>query len=252
MAYCKNKNISIYYEQHGNGVPIVLVHGGAVSFSANYAMYGWVESLTQCGFRVIGLDLRGHGLSEKPLDVSAYGTANLAGDVLAVMDELDLKEVSIVGYSLGSAVALHLIQAYPTRFSKAALVATGDGLLGYPPHVFADLLPVLASAVSREKYPDDLPPYVAAYWTFVAESGGSRQAIAAAAQASYPPLSIALASSIQQPVLVVSGEHDPVLGRGPRLAEAFPNGTYMEIPKADHFSLAASSRVKKAIAEFMS
>ena len=251
MAYCKTKNISIYYEQHGEGVPIVLVHGGAVSFAANYAVYGWVELLTQRGFQVIGLDLRGHGLSDKPLDASAYGTANVAGDVLAVMDELELKEVAIVGYSLGSAVALHLIQAFPARFSRAALVATGDGLLGFPPHVFSDLLPVLASAVSREKYPDDLPSHVAAYWTFVAETGGSRQAISAAAQASYPPLSIALASSIQQPVLVVSGENDPVLGKGPRLAEALPNGRYMEIPKADHFSLAASSRVKKAIAEFM-
>lgn len=252
MAYCKNKNHSIYYEQHGKGNPVVLIHGGAVSFQNNYAVFGWIERLNESGLQVIGLDLRGHGKSDKPLDAESYGTENLASDVLAVMDELGLVKVSVIGYSLGSAVALHLIQAFPARFSKAALVATGDGLIGLPPYTFSAVFPILSEAVSRSEFPDDLPSHVAAYWSFVADSGGSREAISVAATANYPPISVDFASRIALPVLVVSGENDPVLGRGPRLAKALPEGTYLEIKKADHFNLAAMSEVRNAIADYIS
>jgi pimeloyl-ACP methyl ester carboxylesterase len=251
MAYCKNKNLSIYYEQHGKGSPVVLIHGGAVSFQNNYSAFGWVEHLNNIGLQVIGLDLRGHGKSDKPLDSESYGTENLASDVLAVMDELNLDQVSVIGYSLGSAVALHLIQAYPTRFSKAVLVATGDGLLGFPPHTFSAILPALAEVASRSEFPHDLPPHVAAYWNFVTESGGSREALSALAKANYPPLSLELAAKIKSPVMVVSGENDPVLGQGSRLAKTFQEGEYFEVKNADHFNLAAISSVKNAIANYL-
>ncbi len=252
MAYCKNRNLSIYYEQHGKGSPVVLIHGGAVNFQNNYAVFGWIERLNKSGLQVIGLDLRGHGKSDKPLQAECYGTENLASDVLAVMDELGLDKVSIIGYSMGSAVALHLIQTFPARFSKAVLVATGDGLLGFSPHTFCALLPVLVEVASRSEFPHDLPPHVAAYWNFVTESGGSREALSAMAQADYPSLSIELASKIDIPVLIVSGENDPVLGQGPRLAKTLPRGEYLEIKKADHFNLAAISSVKNAIADYIS
>ncbi len=252
MAYCKNKNNSIYYEQHGKGKPVVLIHGGAVSFQNNYVGFGWIERLNESGLQVIGLDLRGHGKSDKPQNADSYGTKNLASDVLAVMDELDLDNVSVVGYSLGSAVALHLIQAFPERFSKAVLVATGDGLIGLPPFTFSSLLPVLAEVASRSEYPSDLPSHVAAYWNFVTESGGSFEALSAMAKADYPPLSIELAGKIKVPVMVVSGENDPVLGRGVMLAKSIPSGEYLEIKKADHFNLAAIGSVKNAIATYLS
>ena len=252
MAYSKNKNNSIYYEQHGKGKPVVLIHGGAVSFQNNYVDFGWIERLNESGLQVIGLDLRGHGKSDKPQDAGSYGTKNLASDVLAVMDELDLDNVSVVGYSLGSAVALHLIQAFPERFSKAVLVATGDGLIGLPPFTFSSLLPVLAEVASRSEYPKDLPSHVAAYWNFVTESGGNFNALSAMAKGDYPPLSLELAAKIKIPVMVVSGENDPVLGRGPVLAKSIPSGEYLEIKKADHFNLAATGSVKNAIATYLS
>ena len=133
MPYCKNKDISIYYEQHGEGQPVILVHGITVSFKDNFKNFGWVEKLTDNGIQVIGLDLRAHGLSDKPLSPNDYGTNNLASDILAVMDELKLNKVAIIGYSLGSALTLHLIHTYPERFTRAVLVATGDSLVGLIP-----------------------------------------------------------------------------------------------------------------------
>ena len=251
MPHFTNDGHALYYEVHGKGHPVVLVHGGAVSFERNYAMFGWIERLNARGLQVIGLDSRGHGKSDKPREARAYGTINMAGDVLALLAHLDIDRASIVGYSIGGAIALHLVHVYPERFSNAALVAVGDGLLGLPPYAFATVLPVVAAVLSRSEYPGDLPRHVAAYWKFIHDAGGDWLAGVAAASASYPPLSVEEASRIEVPVLVISGELDPVLGRAPRLARALARGRYLEVAGADHFALAADAGTQAAVAQFL-
>ena len=251
MPTVQNRGIQIHYEVHGSGHPVLLVHGGTVSFKLNYADFGWIEALNDSGLQVIGLDLRGHGQSGKPHDIESYGTSNLASDVIAVLDQLSLTRVSLVTYSIGTAVALHLMKSLPERFDRAALIATGDGLIGHPPHTFANILPSLLEVLNRTEYPKDLPKHVATYWNFVAATGGDWQALRALAQASYPPLAPADASAIAIPTLVISGQNDRVLGQGPRLAQALGQGAYVEVPGADHFSLATDPGVKAAVARFM-
>jgi pimeloyl-ACP methyl ester carboxylesterase len=247
----ENRSVRIHYEVHGTGHPVVLLHGGTVSFKHNYADFGWIESLNDSGLQVIGLDFRGHGKSAKPHEVESYGTANLASDVLAVLDQLSLAHVSLIAYSIGTAVALHLLQVAPERFDRAALVATGDGLIGHPPHILDSIRPALKQVLDRAEYPRDLPKYLATYWNFVAATGGDKQALRALVQASYPALSTTDAAGITVPTLVVSGQSDMVLGRGPLLAKALGQGSYLEVPGADHFSLAEDASVKAAVAHFM-
>ena len=251
MPHFANDGLSLHYEVHGKGHPAVLLHGGCVSFERNYAMFGWIERLNVRGLQVIGLDSRGHGKSDKPHDPEAYGTARMAGDVLALLRHLKLDRVSVVGYSIGCAIALHLLHSHPDRFSGSVLVAIGDGAVGLPPFAFASVLPLVVDSLSRSEYPADLPRHVAAYWKFVVDSGGDRQAAIAAASGSYPPLSIEDAARIEVPVLVVSGERDPVLGRGPRLAKALGRGRYLEVAGADHFALAADTGTQAAVADFL-
>jgi pimeloyl-ACP methyl ester carboxylesterase len=246
-----NRGIRIHYEVHGSGHPVVLIHGGTVSFKHNYADFGWIESLSGIGLQVIGLDLRGHGKSGKPHEVESYGSSNLASDVIAVLDRLSLKRASLVAYSIGTAVALHLLQSAPERFDRAALIATGDGLVGYPPYTFANILPTLLEVLSRTEYPKDLPKHLSTYWNFVAATNGDWQALRALAQASYAPLAMTDAAAITIPTLVVSGQADLVLGQGPKLAQALGQGRYVEVPGADHFSLAVDTGVQTAVAHFM-
>jgi len=239
------------YEVHGSGHPVVLLHGICVSFAGNYAAWGWVEQLSAKGFQVIGLDFRGHGGSAKTHEVAAYGTENLAGDVLALLDHLAIDRACLVGYSLGSAIALHLLHTKPQRFGPGVLVATGDGLIGMPPYTIAEVGTKLREALARPDFPADLPSHVAAYWTFATKVGGDREASLATASAGYPSCSSEAAAKIAVPVLVVSGELDPVLGRGPRLAQAMPRGRYVEIPGADHFMLARDATVQATVADFL-
>ena len=251
MPTVENRGIQIHYEVHGSGHPVVLIHGGTVSFKHNYADFGWIEALNHSGLQVIGLDLRGHGKSGKPHEIESYGTSNLASDVVTVLDQLSLTRVSLVAYSIGTAVALHLLKSFPKRFDRAALIATGDGLIGHLPHMFDSILPALLEVLDRAEYPKDLPKHLSTYWNFVAATNGDRQALRALAQANYAPLSTTEASAIRIPTLVISGQSDLVLGQGPKLAQTLGQGSYIEVPGADHFSLAANPDVKAAVARFM-
>jgi pimeloyl-ACP methyl ester carboxylesterase len=247
----QNHDIRLHYEVHGDGQPVVFMHGATVSFKHNYADYGWIKEMNDSGFQVIGLDFRGHGSSDKPHDSQSYGTANLASDVIALLDHLHLPRASFIAYSIGTAIALHLMQVVPERFDRAALVATGDGLIGLPPYTFDAIMPALEMVLDRTEYPQDLPKHLAAYWNFIEATAGDRIAMRALSEATYPPLSTEKASGIAIPILVVSGEKDAVLGRGPRLSKALRNAEYLEIAGTDHFSLAVDAGTKAAVARFL-
>jgi pimeloyl-ACP methyl ester carboxylesterase len=251
MADLHNGTVRLHYEVHGEGYPVVLLHGATVNFKYNYANAGWIQTLNEAGCQVIGLDFRGHGNSGKPHDAASYGTANLASDVIALLDHLAPGRVAVLGYSIGTAVALHLIQHHPERFDRAVLMATGDGLIGHLPYTFAETLPALAPVLEREEYPGDLPRHFAAYWNFVAATGGDKQALKALTQASYPPLSPKEAAAVTIPTLVISGENDKVLGCGPRLAQALGCAEYLELAGADHFSLAVDASARSAVVNFL-
>lgn len=88
---------ALHYEDTGGaGRPVVLIHGWPLS---GQAWQGQVQPLAQAGFRVISYDRRGFGDSDKP--VTGYGYDTLAGDLAALVEALDLREVTLVGFSMG-------------------------------------------------------------------------------------------------------------------------------------------------------
>jgi pimeloyl-ACP methyl ester carboxylesterase len=78
-------------------------------------------------FRVIAYDQRGHGLSDAPSDPRQYSPAHLAGDLVAVLDALELERAAIVGFSLGGGPALALAATAPERVSRLVLADVGAG-----------------------------------------------------------------------------------------------------------------------------
>lgn len=251
MQRFTNVGVSLAYEVQGSGHPVVMLHGAAVSFAGNFGACGWVDPLNARGLQVIGLDFRGHGGSDKPDDPALHGTGVYTGDVVALLDHLGIEQASIVGYSIGSTVALHLLHTHKDRFTSGALVATGDGIIGYPPRSFPEILPPMVEILHRPEIPDDLPPEVAFYYNMAESIGGSRSGVAAALSGDYPPCTAEEAATVDIPVLVVSGDQDVVLGMGARVAEALPRSRYVEIAGASHFSLAVDETVQRAVAEFL-
>ncbi|WP_373459549.1 alpha/beta fold hydrolase [Microbacterium sp. SORGH_AS_0862] len=106
----------------------VVVHGFASSTRDNWVSTGWVRDLQRAGFRVVGLDQRGHGASDKPHEARDYDLRELARDVEAVMDTYLIDDAVYVGYSLGARVGWEVLRDLPERVLRAVLGGVPDGV----------------------------------------------------------------------------------------------------------------------------
>jgi pimeloyl-ACP methyl ester carboxylesterase len=96
MPKFTENNISINYQVYGTGKPLILRHGAIINFDFNYVKPGWVETLTENGFQVIGIDFRGYGESDKSNDPNFYGTENFSNDVINLINHLQLENVGLM------------------------------------------------------------------------------------------------------------------------------------------------------------
>jgi pimeloyl-ACP methyl ester carboxylesterase len=115
--YAEVNGINLYYETHGSGRPLILLHGGLGSGE----MFGPVLPLLAERHQVIAVDLQGHGRTadiDRPIDVGL-----MAGDIAALIDHLRLVTPDVVGYSLGGGVALHTAAKYPAKVRRLVAVS---------------------------------------------------------------------------------------------------------------------------------
>lgn len=125
MPYIKSKTeskpaVKLYYEDWGTGKPVILIHGWPVS----HEMWEYQSTvLAQRGFRVIAYDRRGFGNSDRPWDGYDYST--LATDLKSVLDELDVQDATVVGFSMaGGEVVRYCSLFNADRLSKIILVSS--------------------------------------------------------------------------------------------------------------------------------
>jgi pimeloyl-ACP methyl ester carboxylesterase len=113
----------IAYAVQGKGEPVILIHGWLSSAFVNWDLPGTTRLLAK-DFRVITIDLPGHGLSDKPTKEEAYGL-ELVEDVIRLMDHLKIKKAHIVGYSMGGIVTAKLLAKHPERALSGTLGGAG-------------------------------------------------------------------------------------------------------------------------------
>lgn len=113
MPYATNDGIEIYYQVVGEGPPIILAHGFGLDGEA-WRDWGYVDGL-QVDYKLILVDLRGHGRSGKLYDPNAYHTRLMAHDCISVLDDMGIEKAHFWGYSMGGGVALSMVQLAPER-----------------------------------------------------------------------------------------------------------------------------------------
>jgi pimeloyl-ACP methyl ester carboxylesterase len=124
MPYANNDGVKIYYEVEGEGPPVVLLHG-ATEYTGFWRRRPYVETLRN-DYKLILIDFRGHGRSDKPQEASGYGpnmTITMASDVVSVLDDLGLAKVIYYGFSMGGMVGFRAALRYPDRFHAFILGA---------------------------------------------------------------------------------------------------------------------------------
>jgi len=218
--------IEIFYRVEGPSTPappVVLHHGFGASGQGDWVQTGTVAALTAADRQVILLDARGHGRSEKPHDPACYGEARMAADVSALLDTLDLRQVDLVGYSMGAVVAL-ITAAREPRVRRLVVGGIGAGAVelgGVDTRVLAPH--VLRDALLADDPADVTDPFAAAFRAFIDAGGADRLALAAQAAAVHTrPLPL---DAVRVPTLVLAGRDDPLAARPEVLARALPDAT---------------------------
>lgn len=244
--------IELYYEDHGSGQPVVLIHGYPLDGSS------WekqTSALLAAGFRVITYDRRGFGKSSKV--TTGYDYDTFSADLAAVLDELDLHDAVLVGFSMGTGeVARYLSRFGSDRVAKAVflgslepfLLQTDDNPEGVPQQVFDGLL----EAATKDRY-----AFFTTFFENFFNTGDylgnrlSTEALRANEQLAWNASSFASVAAqptwltdfredipkIDVPTLIVHGTEDnilPIDATGRRFARSLPNADYREIDGAPH------------------
>ena len=121
--YFDSDGIRIHYTDEGSGEPVVLIHGFTLDIDTQWRMPGMIDALGP-EFRVIGIDQRGHGLSDKPYEPALYGQSQVE-DVIRLLDHLGIERAHLVGYSLGGFVTRRTALSHPERVISAVSAAAG-------------------------------------------------------------------------------------------------------------------------------
>jgi pimeloyl-ACP methyl ester carboxylesterase len=225
----------------------IVVHGFASNTRDNWVNTGWVRDLLRAGYRVLALDQRGHGLSDKPHEPPAYDLRQLAGDVEAVLDTYLVDEALYIGYSLGARVGWEVVQDIAPRIPRAVLGGVPDGI----PLARLDLDQVQAHAEHGTPVTDAvtqnyirLTERVAGndLRALLAIAGGLRASKQIDPDATHAP---------QQPVLFATGSLDAIIEGSKALAAACPQGRFLEIPDRHHFNAPGSRVFRQAAIEFL-
>ena len=149
-GHVEASGVSYYYEIHGQGEPLLLLHGGLGSIE----MFGPVLPLLAEGRQVIGVDLHGHGrtaLGDRPIS-----HVDMGNDLATVLRELGYGQVDVMGYSLGGGVAFRLAAQHPELVRRLVMVSAGFAQDGFYPEMLPQQAQVGAAMAEHMR---DTPMY---------------------------------------------------------------------------------------------
>jgi pimeloyl-ACP methyl ester carboxylesterase len=241
MAYASVNGLQLYYEVHGSGKPLVLLHGGLLTIDLNFGpLLGPLAESRQ----VIAVELQGHGHTA---DTSRAMTIEaLAGDVVALLDHLGIAEADLFGFSLGGLVACAVALGAPARVGRL-IVASADAHRP-PGRVSAPLdegrLPTAADFQAWRDAYEAIAPDPAHFDEFAAKNSAMVHGFAGWTDE---------LRSLQIPILLIFGDRDfSPLPHVVEMFELMPDAQLAVLPGTTHVGVTRrSSEVLALITPFL-
>lgn len=213
-----------------NAPALILLHGFCMTAESNWAKTDWLEKLVESHY-VIGLDIRGHGRSDKPHLADVYPASVMATDVLALADKLNITQFSLIGYSMGARMATFLASAQPARVDKLVIAGQAESLLSGIGGTDAIAMALRAPSLKSIKHPK------LRQFRMLAEMGDNDlAALAACIDAPTPSITKAHLANISAQTLIIVGEHDQMAGDPHAVTQHFQTGIGAVIPECNHFT----------------
>jgi pimeloyl-ACP methyl ester carboxylesterase len=223
--FTASDGVKIHYIEAGRGSPVVLIHGYTGTAQGNWFSNGVAEALVK-NHRVVAIDCRGHGKSEKPRDPAKYGP-QMATDVLELMDHLKIDKAHVHGYSMGGLIVTQLLATAPERFVTASYGGSG----------VPEVEEKYKSEVPEDK-PGPDPQEAEASQKLRGNPDRDQEALDAVRQYPWKPgerTQIDL-TKIKIPVLAINGEFDRPNAKTHRMKRELADFTAVVLPGKSHLT----------------
>ena len=231
-GYADVNGLHLYYETYGSGAPLVLLHGGMLTIDLNFATL--IPTLAQT-HTVIGVEMQGHGRTANIDREITY--ANLATDILALLDHLGIARAAVLGHSMGGGVALELAVNHPDRVSAIVPISASVSKDGMHPDLLdpstfetSSIMPTAQDFADFKGAYERLSPHPEQFDAFLMSLSGM--------DSDFAGWSDEQLAGISCPVLIVQGDNDftTVPHAGVMLAK-IPNSTLAVIPATTHMQV---------------
>jgi pimeloyl-ACP methyl ester carboxylesterase len=237
---------SLSYFDEGEGTPILLLHGFASNAATNWRNPGWVETLTASGRRVLALDNRGHGSSQKLYEPERYGAPAMAEDARRLLDHLGIVRADVMGYSMGARIAAFLVLKHPQRVRSVIFAGLGinmvRGMVGSGP---------IAKALEAPSIDDVANDTARSFRAFAEATGSDLAALAACLRGPREKVTPEQLAGIRIPTLIAVGMEDVIAGSGAELAALIPGAELLTIEGRDHMKAVGDARFKQGVLDFL-
>lgn len=230
MPRVSNDGVSIHYRIEGNGPPLVFGHGFTDSSDVWYER-GYVAAL-KAKYRLVLIDTRGHGQSDKPHDPSSYAMEKCASDVVAVLDDLGMNTATYWGYSMGGGIGYALARHALDRVACFVIGgAAASGASAYPAEPGKE--PPLITALRAG------PEAIIKMWGEEWMTHALRERLlandtAALIACAQRPKNTGKLGTIAVPTLVYAGSADPVHDPARQGASEIPGALFVSLPGLSH------------------
>ncbi|NVM02811.1 MAG: alpha/beta hydrolase [Candidatus Helarchaeota archaeon] len=262
MPYFDNEGIKIYYEIEGSGPDLFMIHGFAANIDFNWRVTNWIKVLKNEN-RLILIDCRGHGKSDKPTDPAQYGS-KMMEDVIKLMDHLSIRKSNFFGYSMGARITLGLLIReqermnsailggyglnLPSKASKQSYFKPGSGAKVIINALKAESLDQIEDAIARE------------FRKFAESTGGNLNALAAIMESSFQDLEEEFSTrskirkafkKVKVPVMTVLGSNDFLIQNKTLISNLIPRSCHFQIQGRDHLTVVPDRKFHMVVKAFL-
>lgn len=246
MQTFDSDGVEIAFIDEGDGDPILLIHGFASNIATNWIDTSWVGTLTRAGRRVVAVDNRGHGASEKLYDPEQYPSPLMAEDARRLLAHLQITRADVMGYSMGARITAFLTMRHPDLVRSAIFAGLGinmvRGVGGAGP---------IAKAFEAGSIDNVSNETARTFRAFAESTGSDLLALAACIRASRDKITPEELATIKVPVLVAVGSADVIGGSAEDLAALIPGAEALVIEGRDHMKAVGDRTYKEGVLAFL-
>ncbi len=247
--YFSHQGLRLSYLDNGiisDEIPVIMLHGFTASAEKNWLETGWIEQLTKANRRVIALDARGHGDSDKPYDSKVYPSNVMIADSLYLMEQLNIAQADFIGYSMGARMSAFAAINAPEKVRKVVFGGMGGNFkkgMSNPQPIADALLADNLKQVS-DRY--------ARRFRRLAELGGNDlTALAHCILSSRQKLDTDSLAKIKAKSLILVGVDDEIAGNPYELQQAIVNSEIAVVDDCNHFNALSNVEFRQTAIDFI-